>query len=60
MATVITTSKSVSTSLNFLKTFISPSLSLDAFSGNDLMFTTLDDHVYRYNHAGWAWAIELR
>ena len=29
-------------------------------SGADLMFTTIDDHVYRYNHAGWAWAIEIR
>lgn len=25
--------------------------------GDDLMIETLDGHIYRYNHAGWAWII---
>ena len=29
-------------------------------NGNDLMFTTTDGHVYRYNHAGWAWVVVLK
>ena len=29
-------------------------------NGNDLMFDTMDGHTYRYNHAGWAWIIEVR
>ena len=29
-------------------------------SGNDLMFTTLDNHTYRFNNAGWAWVITVK
>lgn len=27
---------------------------------NDLMFTTVDSHKYRFNHAGWAWIITIK
>ena len=29
-------------------------------NGNDLMFTTVDGHAYRFNHAGWAWIITIK
>lgn len=29
-------------------------------NGNDLMFTTIEGHTYRYNNAGWAWVVEIR
>ena len=29
-------------------------------NGNDLMFTTVDGHKYRFNHAGWAWIITVK
>ena len=29
-------------------------------SGNDLMFTTLDNHTYRFNNAGWAWVVTVK
>ena len=28
--------------------------------GPDLMFTTIDGHTYRFNHAGWAWVITVK
>lgn len=44
---------SADTCVNYKATHFNP-------NGNDLMFDTMDGHTYRFNHAGWAWAIEIR
>jgi hypothetical protein len=44
---------SADTCVNYKATHFNP-------NGNDLMFDTMDGHTYRFNHAGWAWAIEIK